>query len=54
VLGQRIRLDIDEDETEDEDTPGSWMRIVGVSPTVRQTAVQETGEGFSGKRPPPD
>ncbi len=42
MLGQRIRLDIDEDETEDEDTPGSWMRIVGVSPTVRQTAVQET------------
>ena len=38
LLGRRIRLDIDEDE----DSPGPWMRIVGVSPTVRQNAIQET------------
>ena len=40
VLGHRIRLDSDEDE--DEDTSSPWMTIVGVSPTVRQTALQET------------
>ena len=41
VLGHRIRLNIDDDD-EDEDTLTPWMTIVGVSPTVRQTAIQET------------
>jgi len=40
VLGQRIRLDLDEDD-DDEDTPGPWMTIVGVGPTIRQTNVLE-------------
>ncbi len=42
VLGHRIRLDSDEDENNDEGTASPWMTIVGVSPTVRQTALQET------------
>ena len=43
VLGHRIRLDIDDDEDEDdvEGIVSPWMTIVGVSPTVRQTAQQE-------------
>ena len=41
VLGHRIRLDIDENEEEGEGTASPWMTIVGVSPTVRQTALQE-------------
>ncbi len=34
-LGRRIRLN------PDGDTPGPWLSIVGVSPTIRQSAIQE-------------
>ena len=36
VLGHRIRMDVGE-----EDTPGPWMTIVGVGPTIRQTSLEE-------------
>ena len=51
VLGHRIRLDIEDDDPGDEDTPSPWMTIVGVSPSVRQTALQETDPGC--RRLPP-
>ncbi len=36
VVGRRIRLDVDADE------PGPWMTIVGISPTIRQSGVEQT------------
>ena len=47
VLGHRIRLDLEDDEDGNGDDgssspPHPWLTIVGVSPTVRQTAFQET------------
>ncbi len=36
VLGRRIRLDVDSDE------PGPWMTIVGVSPTIRQSGIEQS------------